>query len=394
MHSFLARANDALEGAGVEAVLGLGEDRHVLVDDPASNQLDDPGEHPGQRPGEWVPVQAARHVQPDAMHTGGRRGGQDHLGQAHHVETGKGQVRMGVVMDVRPGLRQPQPADDPGLNPRGQLVQLRGAEGGPVRLEVVAAVLLLGHLAEGLQVQRQDVVRLQRVLDRQFPVGVVVRLPGPFLMPGVGEGLLADLVEGPQELRQAGAVIGQVDKDQLAAALGAELAEPGVLALPGAEAAGVGNPAGLAVAVVLPGVVLADEPFAPAVRLAGQPAMAVCADIQEGDDLAVHVADQERLAEHVTGEEVSGLAQLRCRADQVPGRQEQPIDLELVEVRIVVVMGRKQVAQARFMQEHESTPQQTSAWLPPGRKGQSSSVNGTGWAPKMQPDLPGFSISA
>ncbi len=129
-------------------------------------------------------------------------------------------------------------------------------------------------------------------------------------------------------------------------------------------------------------------------RLAGQPAMAVRADIQEGDDLAVHVADQERLAEHVTGEEVSGLAQLRCRADQVPGRQEQPIDLELVEVRIVVVMGRKQVAQARFMQEHESTPQQTSAWLPPGRKGQSSSVNGTGWAPKMQPDLPGFSISA
>ena len=75
----------------------------------------------------------------------------------------------------------------------------------------------------------------------------------------------------------------------------------------------------MAVPVELPAVVLALEPLSAAARLFGQEAVPVRADVEEGPELAIEVAEQDGRFEQIEGEEVAGPGQLTDRRDRMPG---------------------------------------------------------------------------
>ena len=131
-------------------------------------------------------------------------------------------------------------------------------------------------------------------------------------------------------LPKARPVLGQRDEQQVAAALQAELPQPGVLAVEGPEAMGVGDAGGEAIRLVLPAVVLAAQARTVAPLLVCQQGMPVGANVLEGVVFTTAIAYQDRLAEQVQRQEIPVPGQLRTRPDQVPGGHEQPLDLPAI----------------------------------------------------------------
>src|SRR5205814_681908 len=101
--------------------------------------------------------------------------------------------------------------------------------------------------------------------------------------------------------------------------------------------------------VVFPTVILATKVRIVSFRRTAQPAMAVSADIEEGMDLAILVAHQERLAEQIQCQEIARTRQITCGADDVPGREEQTIHLPLVLSGIVIVNWCQKMLQSIFV---------------------------------------------
>src|SRR5262249_49131767 len=113
-----------------------------------------------------------------------------------------------------------------------------------------------------------------------------------------------------------------------------------------------GDVPGAAVRLVLPAVVLAAEVGVVPLRLAGQETMPVGADVQEGVDLAVDVADQQRPAEQLEGEVVARPRQVGRGANHVPGGEHYPLHFQPVLLLGAILVRPEEVPQLLLVDKH------------------------------------------
>ncbi|MDT4852724.1 hypothetical protein FQZ97_869660 [compost metagenome] len=163
------------------------------------------------------------------------------------------------------------------------------------------------QMVDGGLVRLGDVVVLQEGVDGQLPVhrpADVLRVEDHVLVDGeaveVGQNLLAE------ECLQVQRRPRRVPRPDGAEAFGhRHLGEVQAGTVDAVEAVAMGNAAQLAVRVVGPGMVRADEhPVAPG-RIAHQLGAAVLADIQEAAQATLFIAGQQQRRQQVAGNEVA-----------------------------------------------------------------------------------------
>jgi hypothetical protein len=89
-----------------------------------------------------------------------------------------------------------------------------------------------------------------------------------------------------------------------------------------------------------------------ALGLVREQAVAVSADVEEGEQLAIDIADEEGPAEQVEGEVIAGARQLGAGGDEVPGGQEKALDLRIVGGLRIILSRAQDVAELVLMKEH------------------------------------------
>src|SRR5581483_11243606 len=95
-----------------------------------------------------------------------------------------------------------------------------------------------------------------------------------------------------------------------------------------AEILGVGNPFGVALAVVFPAVVLTLQPLtAMAARLVRKGAEAMRADVEKRPHLSLAPPDDEAAAQQVHREEIAVARHVGQTSHAMPARQEEPLSL-------------------------------------------------------------------
>ena len=118
-----------------------------------------------------------------------------------------------------------------------------------------------------------------------------------------------------------------------------------------------GTPISVAVEAVGPAVVEAADGLAALARALEQARAAVPADVAEGAQLALVVAQHEhRLRARLGGQVRAGLRQLRHVRGELPGALEDPLALELEDLGVAVEPGweRRRVAGRALGSPHES----------------------------------------
>ena len=174
------------------------------------------------------------------------------------------------------------------------------------------------HAEEGRRVEFGNVVRLERVLDRDLPVRLILVIPTHRETRGTGEAS-GDLIETlADECFERRGGPGKRNKDELSTGCDRERVKPGVLAFERSKAVSLGDAARGAIGFVFPSVILALEGFEMAASVTVDETVAVGADVPKGNDLAIEIPENHRNLEEFGRDEIAGRGQLSTAADKMP----------------------------------------------------------------------------
>src|SRR4051794_6861554 len=163
------------------------------------------------------------------------------------------------------------------------------------------AVILVWIVAERLGMNARDMIRLQGILDRDFPIDRQIDRPRALLAKRRRKRSGERFIERAKILGETWTFVGYRNEDRLAALCKPELLQLSILAVEWTKALRVGNPGRASFAGVLPAMILAAEIRVRSRGSARDQAVSVRANVQKRMEFAANVANLHRMVEQIEG---------------------------------------------------------------------------------------------